>query len=292
MRSGRRLRFAIVAGLSAAVGCSLLTSLDELGGPADGSSPRDGSSDAGADADANPCPAAHGPAMVVVPSLNPAGSFCIDSTEVTEAQYKEFLVANVDAGSQIAECVTANASFVPSVAAECGQHPFDAIAHATWPVTCIDWCDAYAYCAWAGKRLCGEIGRGAGRVDLAHAGDPLHDQWFSACSAEGTRDYPYGAAYDASACNGLDFDAGGEVLPVGTVPGCVGGYPGIYDMSGNASEWEDSCTDASADAGATCQLRGGSMVELSGQLRCDQGSLVSRMATNYNQGFRCCADLL
>jgi hypothetical protein len=29
-----------------------------------------------------------------------------------------------------------------------------------FPITNVDWCDAYAYCAGIGKRLCGKIGGG------------------------------------------------------------------------------------------------------------------------------------
>jgi len=227
--------------------------------------------------------------MVVVPTVNPAGSYCIDSTEVTEAQYSEFLAAKVDAGSQSAACA-ANTSFAPSATNECATHLYDPTNHGTFPVTCIDWCDAYAYCAWAGKRLCGEIGAGGGSVAVASASDPVHDQWFSACSAEGARAYPYGQTYDASVCNGVDR-SNDMVVPVGSLPGCAGGYPGLFDMSGNASEWENSCEDASPDGDVRCALRGGSIFELSGQLTCTQSDLQSRSATNYNQGFRCCADL-
>src|ERR1017187_3599817 len=55
------------------------------GGPED-TGPRDTSADAGGG-----CPGTGGPIAV------PAGSFCIDSTEVTNAQYAKFVEAGVDA---------------------------------------------------------------------------------------------------------------------------------------------------------------------------------------------------
>ena len=45
---------------------------------------------------------------------------------------------------------------------------------------------------------------------------------------------------------------------MGTVSKCVGGYAGVFDLSGNVFELEDSCN--SLDAGATAKgvSRGGS----------------------------------
>ena len=66
------------------------------------------------------------------------------------------------------------------------------------PVTCIDWCDAHAYCAWAGKRLCGSIGGGPNipsSVSIAGA-----DQWYRACSHAGDHKFPYGDTYASGTC--------------------------------------------------------------------------------------------
>ena len=59
---------------------------------------------------------------------------------------------------------------------------------------------------------------------------------------------------------------GGTLVPVASLPGCQGGYPGVFDMSGNVEEVEDSCDDA-----GTCYSRGGSFVDdpALAETRCD-----------------------
>lgn len=272
----------------ALAGCSLLTPLDGLEA-IDAAAGGDAAADTKIDVEAGVCGSLHGPSMIVVPSLNPSGSYCIDSTEVTQAQYKAFLDANVAPSTQPSFCAS-NTSFYPDlVQNECASHPFDPTGAPTMPAACVDWCDAYAFCAWAGKRLCGEIGHDAGPLDPQLINAAVHSQWFNACSQEGKLVYPYGNAYDASACNGADQPVR-VVVPVATMPGCVGGYPGIFDMSGNVSEWESSCTDAAADA-AECNVRGGSTSELSAQLACGQVNFAGRAVAAFNLGIRCCADL-
>ena len=71
--------------------------------------------------------------------------------------------------------------------------------------------------------------------------------------------YPYGNTYQPSYCNTHDYGAG-NTTTVGSLPNCVTsapGYAGVYDLSGNVIEWEDSC-DETAGEDANCRLRGGS----------------------------------
>jgi formylglycine-generating enzyme required for sulfatase activity len=155
----------------------------------------------------------------------------------------------------------------------------------------VDWCDAYAYCKWAEKRLCGKIGGGANAWD--DFADPTKSEWQNACSAGGTRTFPYGDTYMASACNGRETGPN-ETAPVESNATCEGPFAGLFDLSGNVREWEDSCYEATGPEDL-CRSRGGSWHSLyDTALSC---SLTESMYDNREeqssaQGFRCCADSL
>src|SRR5262249_54391990 len=157
----------------------------------------------------------------------------------------------------------------------------------------IDWCDAFTYCAWAGKRMCGQIGGGALPGFFGNVFDPTKSQWHAACTRNGARAYPYGDTYDAAACNGADLDAR-AALPVGSLPACTGGVAGLVDMSGNAAEWENACDEK--DAGpreGVCHVRGGGFGDDKDTLKCDSNGVffvLTRDSTDSTWGIRCCAD--
>lgn len=247
-----------------------------------------GSGDASGDAALpNRCPSARGPAMLEVAASGGRG-FCIDATEVTGAQYRAF-VAATDKPARIASCAW-NTAYEPlptdSCAAVYAAHPGDE------PVTCVDWCDAWTYCAWAGKRLCGRVGGGPRASTSDGARDPATNQWFAACTGgDANRTYAYGAPYDPKRCNGSDYEAGAP-LPVTSLPACVGAAPGLYGMSGNAAELGDAC-DPAADGrpeSDRCALHGGGFVHGEENVRCATYYLGPRSGRFADLGFRCCAD--
>ena len=219
------------------------------------------------------CPSGEGPTMVAVPA-----GYCIDSTEVTNAQYGRFLAAAVSPSTQPSYC-SFNTTFTPSTGwpASPGEDPY--------PIVAVDWCDARAFCQWAGKRLCGHPG--SGPTPYAAFGDSSQSEWFNACSAGGMRTYPYGSTYNASICEGGDIKPN-KIVATAFKTGCVGGYPGIFDMSGNVLEWEDAC-DATAGGTDTCHMRGGSDLSGSTNLQCSAGTTDLRQNAFINVGFRCCA---
>ena len=55
---------------------------------------------------------------------------------------------------------------------------------------------------------------------------------------------------------------------MGTSAGCVGGYPGIVDMSGNLGEWENACAPQGFGNPDACGVRGGSYNDQSSTLTC------------------------
>jgi formylglycine-generating enzyme len=207
-----------------------------------------------------------------------AGSFCIDENEVTVAHYRAFLDSSPSVLEQPPACA-ANVTFANNCKFTSAEKE---------PQRCVDWCDARAYCTSVGKRLCGSAEGGAMAFDAV--GDASQDQWYDACSHAGEVAYPYGSEYDGAACWGADRPGVGA-LTVRSASGCVGGYEGVWDMSGGLAEWVDSC-DAESGPTDACRIRGGSSSGAPEQLRCDAVTATARGTSSSYIGFRCCAELL
>jgi formylglycine-generating enzyme required for sulfatase activity len=247
-------------------------------GGAGGGAPVDAGDDAGSFLGQGDCPdGLAGPALVRV--AVPGGAYCIDATEVTRAQYAAWLAASPSLAGQPAFCAW-NPSYLPDA-----FYPPDA-GDADEPVVDVDWCDAFAYCAAAGKHLCGRIGGGA--ADFASPASAATDEWFDACAGPAHQTYPYGDAYQPAACNGAGVDAGAPAA-AGSTKTCEGGLPGLFDMSGNVWEWEDAC-DGWAGPADRCRVRGGSYTDGEVALSCAVDATSKRTGGGLNTGFRCCAD--
>lgn len=231
--------------------------------PIDGTFP-----DAGSDASAFACPTGlPGPALAPVDN-----AYCIDSTEVTVAEYTLF---QAQMGTTIPDA-GARCKYVDDLS------PNGTQGDVLEPQVQVDWCDAFMYCAWANKRLCGA--RDGGAFTSANANDPSN-AWLAACSHDGTRTYAYGSTWDAGACN--DDNINSAVEPVTTFPNCVGGFPGIFDMTGNAREWIDSCV-ANTGNGDDCRSFGGDYTDDNNGAVCASATTHHRDYTNDATGFRCC----
>ncbi len=221
------------------------------------------------------CPTGRGPAMVIV------DKFCIDSTEVTSAQYNAFLLAGAPAAAQPSEC-SFNGSYLP------GNGWTYSASEAALPIANVNWCQAYAFCKWAGKHLCGKVGGGSADFADFASNDNEH---YLACSNASTRIYPYGNAFQAGACNATERDAG-QVVPVGSLSGCQGGVPGLFDMSGNVEEWQDACQGNSGPSDYC--LDGTGAFDYGDEpdgTRCDFADNDQRGGQFPDVGFRCCATL-
>jgi formylglycine-generating enzyme required for sulfatase activity len=228
------------------------------------------------------CPESHGG-----PQLVRVGAFCIDATEVTNGQYAVFWNERRQSTSgQISVC-SWNVSFTP-----------DGGGGAAWPsgperdqrpVVNVDWCDAYAFCEWAGKRLCGRIGQGS----LTRWGDTTDatvSQWTYACSSGGRLAWPYGNAYNPAACNAERMAAtAASLVDVASKPGCRTDS-GVYDLSGNVEEWTDAC-DATNGPNDLCAVVGASAFHRNpNDLSCTGSPYPDRRSSQYElRGFRCCA---
>lgn len=149
------------------------------------------------------------------------------------------------------------------------------------PVVHINWDQAAAYAAWAGKRL------------------PTEDEWEAAASGIDGLVYTWGNEFHSGMTNG-------DNQQTGTLP--VEGYPdarspvGCYDLIGNAWEWtstlEDGSTVSTLPEGlVNVAIRGGSWdsrrEELTTRYRWTAPGHAAFASSRYDRpiGFRCVKDL-
>jgi formylglycine-generating enzyme required for sulfatase activity len=191
----------------------------------------------------------------------------MDATEVNNAQYAAFLAAGYPTG--LNNWCSWNTTQVPTNA-------WPATGRNSYPVVFVDWCDAFDYCAWAGKRLC-EL-----------------PELQNACTKMGSQAYPYGNTYDGAKCVGYDFngtpgsDGQDAARPVGT-PTCEGGFSGVFDLTGNVYEWANTCFTYSGYPYANCNVSGGSF-KTAASCATATGDNIDIPANDL--GFRCCAATL
>ena len=182
-----RLLFASLAVALVSAACTLLNGLDGYAGPPE-ESPAEAGVDSGRDAGADVVDGAVDALVEAAgpPCTSDAGSdlvpigdgLCIDRREVTVGDYRVFLTSRAgDVSGQRADCA-ANTDLLPM-----GGLPLP--ASDALPVRYVDFCDALAYCDWAGKRLCGAIDGSRKAFDAGI--DPTVSEWFRACSPQRRR---------------------------------------------------------------------------------------------------------
>jgi formylglycine-generating enzyme required for sulfatase activity len=144
-------------------------------------------------------------------------TFFIDKFEMTNGRYLEFVTATGHRVPQNSKNPTRNLWQGDAIP--------DSLADR--PVINVDWYDAEAYCAWAGRRL------------------PTEAEWEKAAKGTADRRFPWGNIEPT--VKHLNFNQRwiGEktLMPVGSYE--AGKSPfGAYDMAGNVWEWVNDWYDA------------------------------------------------
>ena len=211
-------------------------------------------------------------------------AFYMDKYEVTNLEYKQFVLANPRWGKARIDKRFHNGYYLKHWKGN--EYPNGKSDH---PVAYVSWYAAMAYASWVEKRL------------------PTEAEWeYAARGGLAGKKYPNGDVIDAGKAN-FGGNVGGTTA--------VGGYPkngyGLFDMAGNVWEW---CLDAYnpnfyfgsprknpiSGANSISQvisnftnvktsrvLRGGSWVSFPRDLRVANRDGISPASSSINDGFRC-----
>lgn len=236
-----------------------------------GNDTSDGTTDADSASDTKACASAHGPSMVPIDAVGTR--YCIDVTEVSVAQFNEFLTAPgtpFDVPSFCTGLALARPAADPRAEVQ------------NLPARDLQWCFAHAYCKWAGKRLCGQIGKPGFEVPTDG-----RSEWTFACQngALATK-YPYGPTYDAARCVTT-----GAPVAVGSTKTCHGTTPpfdALFDLTGNVAEYDNGVGFLLAGGASTVRGRGASYSD--DAQPCTYGGDFAFSSSLPQVGFRCCAD--
>ncbi len=125
--------------------------------------------------------------------------FFMDRTEVTNAQYTEFVQATKHRAPPDWKGVQYS------------------LGTENFPVVNVSWQDASDYAVWAGKRL------------------PTEAEWEYAARTKDGRQYPWGATWDTAHANTSESNLN-HPFAVGSKPGAVNPL-GLLDLAGNVWEW-------------------------------------------------------
>jgi formylglycine-generating enzyme required for sulfatase activity len=184
--------------------------------------------------------------------------FKIDRYEVTNAQYRNFLIATkhgvpytwprngynysdkqlatwpLDALQDVATNRFKLDMDVPNMTKEDLLVEMSKVnKNRDWmPVTSVTWSDANDYCNWSGKHL------------------PSEAEWEKAARGTEGFEYPWGNTWDAKKINTMSENPDAPYSAVGSFPTDVSPY-GAYDMAANVSEWVADWYKAYPDAPAS-----------------------------------------
>jgi eukaryotic-like serine/threonine-protein kinase len=217
------------------------------------------------------------------------GGFWIDQTEVTNAQFCEFLNEcgnQVEGGVRRWEPGAGHRGIVYGLIEEIDGRYRPRQGYGNYPVIEVSWYGARAYCEWIGGRL------------------PTEAEWEYAARGTLSTLFPWGNEFrDEAACC-----AETSVRRVPDMPGwsAVGSYPegaswcGALDMAGNVWEWVADWWDpayysvsaatnpAGPDSGTVRIARGGSWYDEAWRLCCgDRKGSSSSSERMHWVGFRC-----